>query len=106
MLEHVMKMYPVYETHTSAEIQQRKVLEEIKELLDELEKKEVDSERVLGELQDIVQATIHLYYQIFMNKNKNHEWAKRMTIQLFEQENEAHLLKMKRYQEERGWYEV
>jgi hypothetical protein len=91
--------FPVLDTKTTISEQWFKVLEEFEEVRQEIESVEIDHERVISEMQDLIQAMVSLEYSMAKQLGmKEHFVQKRFDIW-----NNRHLEKMQRYKAERGW---
>lgn len=101
-IDHVTLHFPLLHIEQSERQQYEKLVEEYNEFRKELFA-ESDIDRMLHELQDVVQA----YMTLLVIKAKPFSIDKRETVErvlaLVEQANQEHRKKIERYKVERGW---
>lgn len=94
--------FPILNIDTNERDQFKKLVEEYNEFRKELFA-ESGPERMLHELQDIVQAYVTLLCQKAKPFSVDHHETAERVIDLMDEANQEHRRKMERYRAERGW---
>lgn len=100
--EYVTMHFPQIHPGTTYREQHQKMIEEYNEFRFELFS-ESSPERVLHELQDLVQATLSWVYVLTKTTALDDKEADDKVRAFIEQENQNHRKKIARYMAERGW---
>ena len=103
MQRYVTLKIPIIDTQGTFGEQWQKVHEELQELTNEIHADEIDHERVMHELQDVIQAMVSFEMAITKRMTRFRFQQHRVIQHRFKTWNENHIEKIKRYKAERGW---
>ena len=97
--------FPIFITGMTQEQQYDKVLEEVREFVDELKKEKIKHEDLFSEGQDIIQSLISLMVSraIDITSQTDDAYVKVMVNETLKYFNHLHNKKMDKYKSERGW---
>ena len=95
--------FPLFDTHEHAAERVEKIKEELIEVNAELSTEQVNLINLITEAQDVLQASIGLFYNGMLQTLKRKDKAKAATEILLTEINEDHIKKIDKYINERCW---
>ena len=100
--------FPMYDTNGTVDEQEKKLIEEVNELIHELKIKEVPVSRLLHETQDVVQALISLCISVAKEQfpGDDGETLRSRVEPFLLEHNALHVEKLERYAKKRGWKKI